>query len=239
MIDIKKADCMDLMSTMGRGSIDLIVTDPPYLLPSLKGAGIFGKNHSWRENLFEKNLAGIDKGISNECLDEFMRILKKPNLYLWGNWRQILQYIDFFSEYKINSNLLCWHKSNPAPLCSNKFLNDTEYCLFVRGKGVKLYGGYHDHNTYWITKANTEDKDKYQHPTIKPLPIIQQMIENSSQPGDIVFDPFLGSGTTAVACKLTNRNFIGCEIDEKYIPIIHKRLEDVEPKSMGGLDEWL
>lgn len=167
-----------------------------------------------------------------------MRVLKRPNLYLWGNWKLILNYIRYFQEKNVFTNLLCWHKTNPIPLCGNQWLKDTEYCLYVRGKGVKLYGGYHEHNSYWITKANTEDKNKYQHPTIKPLPIIQQMIENSSQPGDIVFDPFLGSGTTAVACKLTNRNFIGCEIDEKYIPIIEQRLRDVEPKT-GGLDNWI
>ena len=235
MIDIKKADCMDLMSTMGGGSIDLIVTDPPYKLILGAGGGAFGQD----KRTYYSELKMMSDGISEDILDEFMRILKNPNLYLWGNWKLILDYLKYFEDKQVFTNLLCWHKSNPAPLCSNKFLNDTEYCLFVRGKGVKLYGGYHDHNTYWITKANTEDKDKYQHPTIKPLPIIQQMIENSSQPGDIVFDPFLGSGTTAVACKLTNRNFIGCEIDEKYIPIIEQRLRDVEPKPVGGLDDWL
>lgn len=232
MIDIKKADCMDLMSTMGERSVDLIVTDPPYLFDSLTGGGISQKRE------YFQTLKPLDNGMSGKQLDECLRILKRPNLYLWGNWKQIVAYLDYFKDMQVFTNLLCWHKSNPAPLCSNKFLNDTEYCLYVRGKGVKLYGGYHEHNTYWISQYNKEDKEKYQHPTIKPLPIIQQMIENSSLPGDIVFDPFLGSGTTAVACKLTGRNFIGCEIDEKYIPIIHKRLQDVEPKS-GGLDDWI
>ena len=232
MIDIKKADCMDLMSTMEGGCIDLIVTDPPYLFDSLTGGGISTKRE------YFQSLKPLDNGMSDEQLDECLRILKKPNLYLWGNWKQIIAYLNYFEDKQVFTNLLCWHKSNPPPLCANKYLNDTEYCLFVRGKGVKLYGGYHEHNTYWVSQYNKEDKDKYQHPTIKPLPIIQQMVENSSLPGDTVFDPFLGSGTTAVACKLTNRNFIGCEIDEKYIPIIEQRLRDVEPKS-GGLDSWL
>lgn len=235
MIDIKKADCMDLMSTMGGGSIDLIVTDPPYKLMLGAGGGAFGQD----KRTYYSELKIMSEGISEDILDEFMRILKNPNLYLWGNWKLILDYLKYFEDKQVSTNLLCWHKTNPAPLCSNKFLNDTEYCLYVRGKGVKLYGGYHEHNTYWISQYNKEDKEKYQHPTIKPLSIIQQMVENSSLPGDIVFDPFLGSGTTAVACKLTGRNFIGCEIDEKYIPIIYKRLEDVEPKPLGGLDNWI
>lgn len=220
----------------GGGSIDLIVTDPPYTLPSLRGSGIFGKNHGFRENLFEKNLEGLTGGISNEVLDEFMRILKKPNLYLWGNWKQILQYLQYFEDMDVNSNLLCWHKSNPTPLCSNKFLNDTEYCLYVRGKGVKLHGGYKEHGTYWVTQANIEDKKKYEHPTIKPIEIISQLVENSSREGETVFDPYLGSGTTAVACKMLNRRFIGCEIEKKYIPTIYKRISEVENK--GSLDRW-
>lgn len=233
MIDVKKADCMDLMSTMGGGSIDLIITDPPYLFDSLSGGGIARVRTHFNE------LDKLKQGIDSEELDEFMRILKKPNMYLWGNWKLILRYLAYFEDKNVSTNLLCWHKSNPLPLCNNQYLKDMEYCLFVRSHGVKLYGKYKDHFSYWVTSNNDTRLSKTGHPTVKPLPIIQQMVENSSQPGDIVFDPFLGSGTTAVACKLTGRNFIGCEIDEKYIPIIHKRLEDVEPKSLGGLDNWI
>ena len=139
---------MDLMSSMGGGTIDLIVTDPPYLLNSLSGGGI-AKHRDYFDSL-----NGIDKGIGTKELDEFMRVLKRPNMYLWGNWKLIQIYLDYFKDKDVNTNLLCWHKLNPPPLCGNKYLNDTEYCLYVRGKGVKLYGGYEDHKTYWYINLN-------------------------------------------------------------------------------------
>lgn len=221
MISINHMDCMELMATMGGGEVDLIVTDPPYTIDHLTGKGLFG------DRTYFSELLPISKGISEKELDEFMRICKIPNMYLWGNWKQILFYLDYFREKKVSTNLLSWHKSNPVPVCSNKYLTDTEYCLYVRGKGAKLYGGYADHKSYWITPLNTADKKKFGHPTIKPLEIISQMVKNSSLEGQTVFDPYLGSGTTAVACKMLNRNCIGCEIEEKYISLINNRLNAV------------
>ena len=230
MIDIRNADCMEVMAQMEGGSIDLIVTDPPYDFKHVKGGGHFGNRDYFGE------LIPISEGIGEEQLEEFMRVLKKPNMYLWGNWKQIVKYLRYFDGMDVNTNLLSWHKSNPTPLCANTWLSDTEYCLYVRGKGVKLHGGYKDHNTYWITPLNTTDKQTYGHPTIKPIEIIAQMIKNSSKEGETVFDPYLGSGTTAVACKMLNRNCIGCEIEEKYIPIINKRLGKVD--NNNNLDKW-
>lgn len=220
----------NLCPLWGGGSIDLIVTDPPYSFKHVKGGGHFGNRDYFGE------LVPISQGIGEKELDEFMRILKKPNMYLWGNWKQILMYLAYFQDKDVNTNLLSWHKSNPTPLCANNWLSDTEYCLYVRGKGVRLHGGYKEHGTYWITPLNTEDKKKYEHPTIKPIEIISQLVENSSREGETVFDPYLGSGTTAVACKMLNRRFIGCEIEKKYIPTIYKRISEVENKR--SLDKW-
>ena len=222
---------MDLMSSMGGGTVDLIVTDPPYKLESLSGGGIA------KQRDYFDDLKKLSDGIGSEQLDEFMRVLKRPNLYLWGNWKLIQIYLDYFKDKDVNTNLLCWHKTNPTPLCGNKWLNDTEYCLYVRGKGVKLHGGYEDHKTYWCTNNNETAQTKTGHPTVKPLEIIMQMIKNSSMKNDVVFDPYLGSGTTAVAAKILNRDFIGCEINEKYIPLIEKRLN--ECKSSISLDNWV
>jgi len=94
--------------------------------------------------------------------------------------------------------------------------------------GVKIYGNYHTKRKYYVTPANVEDKKKYNHPTIKPLNIIENLIINSSQENDTVLDCFMGSGTTGVACKRLNRNFIGIEIDEKYFEIAKERIENDE-----------
>ena len=136
----------------------------------------------------------------------------------------------FFNNY--NFDLLCWHKSNPVPTCNNKYLSDTEYLLFFRENGVKIFGSYATKKKYYVTPINKEDKNKYNHPTIKPLEIIKNLIINSSEENDTILDCFMGSGTTGVACKELNRNFIGIEIDKKYFDVAKKRIDIIEPKQM-------
>lgn len=101
-------------------------------------------------------------------------------------------------------------------MCGNKYLSDTEYIIFLRGKGAKVFGTYATKKKYWVQNTNTEDKDKWGHPTIKPLNIVETLVFNSSEAGDIVLDPFMGSGTTAIACIKEKRHFIGFEKDENY-----------------------
>lgn len=102
---------------------------------------------------------------------------------------------------------------------------DTEYYLFFREKGVFVGGSPKTKATYYITPTNKGDKLKYKHPTIKPLHIIKNFIINSSTEGDIVLDPYIGSGTTAVAAKELKRHYIGIEKEEKYCKIANDRLK--------------
>lgn len=110
---------------------------------------------------------------------------------------------------------------------NNTYANDTEYCIFARENGVKLYGNYETKRKYYISNINTQDKEKYIHPTIKPIQIIKNLIINSSNENDIVLDCFSGSGTTCVACKELNRKFIGIEIDPEYHKISIDRLNGI------------
>ena len=94
-----------------------------------------------------------------------------------------------------------------------------------------MFGSYEPKRKWYVSELNVADKKKYDHPTIKPLNIIQNLIINSSEGGGTVLDPFMGSGTTAVACKLTGRHYIGFEIDPKYCEIANKRVNSV---GVGG-----
>ena len=96
---------------------------------------------------------------------------------------------------------------------------------FFREKGVRVYGTYETKKTWYATPLNQGDKKKYNHPTIKPVDILQNLIVNSSKEGEVVFDPFMGSGSTGVACKKTNRDFVGIEIDKTYYDIAVERIE--------------
>lgn len=165
-------------------------------------------------------------GFSKEILDELCRIMKKINVYLFCSQKQIIPLLDYFVKgKKCNWNLLCWHKTNPVPACGNKYLSDTEFILFFREKGVKIGGEFKTKFTYYVTGSNQKDKKQFGHPTIKPIDIVQNFILNSSNEGDIVLDPFLGSGTTVIAALKTNRHYIGFEIDPDYFDVAYKRLD--------------
>ena len=84
---------------------------------------------------------------------------------------------------------------------------------------------YENAKTYYVAPLNQKDKKLYKHPTIKPLELLEKFIKNSSHAGDIILDPFMGSGTTGVACKKLNRDFIGIEIDKDYFEIAKNRIE--------------
>lgn len=241
-MELYLGDCLEVLRKIPDKSVDLVVTDPPYLLET-EGAGFFGrksdeysiqykgkKAYTWGgERYVMKEIDSMKEGFSTETLDEICRVMKKINCYFWCSQKQLpILYEYFVKGKKTNWNLIAWHKTNPIPACGNKYLTDTEFCLFFREKGVKIYGSFDTKRTYYLSASNMEDKRKYHHPTIKPLHIIENMIINSSVGGGIVLDPFMGSGTTGVACRKLNREFIGIEINPEYFDIAKKRIEGFE-----------
>ena len=217
----------ELIKTIPDNSIDLVVTDPPYdFLTKHKsdiygGSGAFGKRSYHNELQTNNIVGGID---TDTILKELCRVMKKINIYIWCNKDQIYKYLDFFKD--CNMDLLTWHKSNPVPTCNNKYLSDTEYLLYFREGGVKIYGTYETKKKYYITQTNKVDKEYFEHPTIKPVNIIENLILNSSKENDIILDPFMGSGTTGVACKKHKRDFIGIELDQHFFEIAKNRINE-------------
>lgn len=219
-------DCYELLKKLPDNSVDLIVTDPPYEI-SCSGGGIAQTKHI--RYVREKHLNGIDKGYDPRILEECIRVLKAINIYIFCSHSQLIPLLKFFvQERQCSFNLISWHKTNPLPYCGNTYLKDTEYCLFFREKGVKVYGTFDTKKTYYISALNQTDKKKYKHPTVKPLNIIQNFIINSSRISDVVLDPFMGSGTTGVAALQLNRKFIGIEIDPTYFATAKNRIENHE-----------
>lgn len=217
-------DCLEGLKKIPDKSIDLIVTDPPYEIETT-GAGLYKQT----DKQYIKELNSMKDGFSKEILDELCRVLKKINVYFFCSQKQIIPLLDYFVKgKKCNYNIISWHKTNPIPACGNKYLTDTEFILFFRERGVKIYGEFHTKFTYYITPLNQKDKKLYGHPTVKPLNIVRNFIINSSLPGDIVLDPFMGSGTTAVACLETDRHFIGFETNEDYYNTALSRINEVK-----------
>src|SRR5690554_6328187 len=153
MIELNKVylgDSYELIKNIPDKSIDLIVTDPPYDFmtkhksDNYSGAGAFGKMGRSYHSEVENIISGIDYKI----LDDFVRVMKKVNIYIWCNKEQLRDYLNYFKDY--NFELITWHKTNPIPTVSNKYLSDTEYLLFFREEGVKLYGDYHTKKKHYL-----------------------------------------------------------------------------------------
>lgn len=213
-------DSYELIKMIPDNSIDLIIVDPPYELET-RGAG-FHKKRDYYDLIHDK---GLSKSIREEILEEFERIMKKTNIYIFCNKNQLLMYLNFYKEKNID--VLVWNKLNPIPTTNNKYLSDLEYIIFVRDSGVKMYNTYETSSKLFQTTVNKKDKILYGHPTIKPINIIKTLIKNSSKEDDIVLDCFSGSGTTCVASKELNRQFIGIEIDKEYHKISVERLNGI------------
>ena len=235
MTRLLHGDSYKLLKTIPDNSIDLIVTDPPYLIESTD-TGSKSKLAKSIQKMNNQLAEGVlTKGINNDILEDFVRVMKKINIYIWCNHKQIPQYLDFFvTNLGCKFDIIIWNKSNATPLFNNKYLTDKEFCLYFRKGGFCNPVSYESAKTVYYQPINSKDKQMWKHPTIKPLNIIENLILNSSRGGGIVLDPFMGSGTTGVACKLHNRDFIGMEIDDNFFQIAEERINGIEEKQ-----EWV
>lgn len=177
----------------------------------------------------ELNDNKLTKGINYKILNEFVRVLKKINVYIWCNTTQIPKYLEYFvGKHKCKFEIIVWRKTNATPTFSNKYLTDKEYCLYFRKGGKCMPPNYENAKTVYDLPINVKDKAKFEHTTIKPMLIIKNIVENSTNENDIVLDPFMGSGTTAVACKNLGRHFIGFEKNPKWHKIAVDRLNNIQ-----------
>lgn len=220
-------DCLKWLEEYSGEPIKLVVTDPPYDLPSWSGGGFM--DESKKDWIAQMNVDNLSKSYS---IPYFAGLLKKVqggkiNAYFFCNKLQIPEYFKVYVQDEgCKFDILTWHKTNAMPTFHGKYLTDTEYILYFRNAG----GGcdpqsYDDAKTYFLGDINLSDKKKWSHPTIKPLNIARTLIRNSSKEGDIVFDGFLGSGTTRVAAYAEGRRFLGCELDKKWYAIQQERYE--------------
>ena len=180
---ITLGDSYKLIKDIPDKSVDLVVIDPPYLFDNF-GGGCFGNER--KKN--RKELENIRKGFNYSILEELNRVLKKTNIYIFCSKAQLRDYFNFYAE--VNTDLLVWHKTNPIPAIANNYLSDLEYCFFAREKGVEVHCEYETSSKLYESPMNKKDKEKFKHPTIKPLALIKKLIQNSSDKGDIILDCF-------------------------------------------------
>jgi len=154
-------------------------------------------------------------------LQEYSRVLKRMNLIIFCSKEQLRGYLNWIYDKEYLWILITWNKTNPIPATNNTYVPDTEYIFHIWEKGTGLNGCYDTKRRFYLTEVN---KNNFNHPTVKPLEIIRNLIINATNEGDIVLDPFLGSGTTALASKQLKRKYIGFEIKKEYFEIAEHRL---------------
>lgn len=227
-MQLYNGDCLEILKQISDKSIDLIVTDPPYDVDTSGGGGTINTIKKLDKSLKDLDDANISNGYDIELYNtEFVRVMKNINIYIWCNKVQIPDYFNFYvNKLKCKFDILCWHKGNALPTYSNKYLSDTEYCLYFRNSGRCYPANYEDAKTFYFAPINHKDKKIYGHPTIKPLDFTRKLIRNSSIEGQVVLDPFMGSGTTGHACQEEKRDFIGIEINKEYFAIAKNRIEN-------------
>ena len=223
------ADCLDILKQLPDKCVDLVLTDPPYLIKNTTAGGKSNFAKSIQNMNNEIKNANITEGVSLEFCKEIIRLQDKVNCYIWCNKAQIMDYLDFFvTQNGCGFDILCWQKDNAMPTFNNKYLTDKEYCLYFRKGGYCQPKNYESAKTIFHEPINIKDKMAFGHPTIKPLNIFQTLIENSSHKNDLVLDCFSGSGTTAVACHNLKRRFICIERDKEYWKASCERLEQAQ-----------
>ena len=224
--EIYNEDSYDAIKKIPDKSIDCIYVDVPYLyFQGGEGKSELGKRAmKKRQSLINLNIEnGFDYGI----LDQFVRTMKKINIFIWCSKNQLYDVMNYFKKYDCNFEQLVWCKTNPQPTTNNIWLPDLEYCLYFREKSVPLNDGYELKSKWYTSPINKKDKDLFHHPTIKPLELVKRHLLHTTQENDIVADFFLGSGTTCVAAKELNRRYIGFEIDKEYYKIAKDRLNGI------------
>lgn len=212
------------MKEMDEKSVDLIVTDPPY--KTITGGDSNGKNSERPKGMLDGNrklFKHQSMKISN-WMSETYRVLKDDShCYIFTNSLNLKEMLieSEKSGFKLH-NLLVWEKNNCTP--SQYYMKNCEYVLFLRKGKAKWINDIGGSKT--VHKFNNIIGNKL-HPTQKPVDLLEFYIKNSSNEGDIVFDPFMGSGSTAIAALNTGRQYLGFELDEQYIDVSNERLNAI------------
>lgn len=223
---VYNSDFLEIVHTIEDNSVDLIVTDPPYkttkrgISKNTTTGGLVRSDLGKQGKIFKHNDIKI-----KEFMPHLYRVLKEgSHCYIMTNHVNLVEMLNVAKDCGFHFiKSLIWDKGNK--IMGQCYMSQFEYILFFRkGKHKKInYCGTSD----ILSIPNIKAKDEFGqnlHDTEKPVELMEILIKNSSNENDIVFDPFMGIGSTGVACKNLQRKFIGIEIDKRYFDIANTRI---------------
>lgn len=218
-VQLYQGDCLKFMRTLPAGSVDAVVTDPPYGMnwntdtTRFSGGQAINGRRTQQEQGRGQGRDDWGAVIGDNKTFDPTPWLDYPKVILWGS--------NHYAAALPVGTTLVWIKK--ADHLFGTFLSDAEIGWQKGGHGVYCF-----RKQFPPPSRMYEGGGQVLHPTQKPIALMAWCIERISQPGDTILDPFMGSGTTGVACVQTGRNFIGCEIDPGYFDIVKKRIEQAE-----------
>jgi len=226
-------DSYELISEIPTASIDLILTDPPYNLSRYSTGNI---RLSWRKDI-NNDVADWDKVEfrPSDWVSEFKRILKPTgNIFAFCSYNLIGKWHEAFDPEFDTFQFFVWHKTNPVPkVLRAGFLNSCELivCMWNKGHTWNFSSQREMHNFIEapICMGSERVRNPF-HPTQKPVRVLEHIIKIASEEDDVVFDPFMGVGSTGVAALNLGRKFIGIEIDENYFRAAERRIREAAAK---------
>ena len=217
-IDLRLGDCLEVMKIISDKSIDLCLTDPPYNIAKDNNFATMGR-------------AGIDFGEWDKgfdlfsYIDQVSRVLKKDGSFVVFNaWRNLGAIADYAEKQGFDTkDMIRLEKSNPMPRNRDRrYITDYECAIWFVKKGAKWTFNRQD-SKYQRPKFVASIESGL-HPTQKNLGLMEELVKIHSNQEDTVIDPFMGSGTTGLACKNLGRKFIGIEKQPNYFEIAKKRI---------------
>jgi site-specific DNA-methyltransferase (adenine-specific) len=217
-------DCLERMKEIESGSVDMILTDPPY-------------NIAQKNNFKSMGRAGIDFGEWDKGFDQKKWLLslsrvtsKNATLVIFNTFQNLTDTQRILEdEGFIYKDFLVMEKSNPMPRNRDRrYINACEYALVMVKRNSKwVFNRLSDKYDSNVMKTSVvSGKEKTRHTTQKPINVIRDLVARHSNEGQVILDPFMGSGTTGVACVNTSRDFIGIEMDEGYFEIAKDRINN-------------
>ena len=207
-----QGDCLEKMKQMEDNSVDVIVTDPPYGI--LGGSKTIGGSNMSKVN--EYNCEWDNSRMSKEILTEIFRVSKNQIIFGYNYLADMLP---------VTNGLIVWDKKKKNNWFDN--FSDGEMIWTSFKKPLRIF------RFLWMGAIREGKRTKKVHPTQKPVDLMEWIIKNYTTEGDIIMDAFMGSGTTGVACKNLNRDFIGIELDKTYFDIATKRINDALHENDG------
>ena len=222
-----QGDCLDIINNIE--VVDCIITDIPYNI-SKKNNFKTMKDRTGRNGI---DFGEWDKGFEEENLIQFIPLIKSGGSFiLFHSFEQFGKLKEIFENNGLMlKDKLIWEKTNPMPRNRDRrYISNIEILSwYVKPKNKWTFNRQNGKYESSVLKYPSESGGGFRryHPTQKNLKMIEYLIKIHTNENDVVLDPFMGSGTTGVACMNLNRRFMGIELDESYFNIAKNRIEEV------------